>query len=236
MRSPRRVTFAPIGMPSRSLNCAMDLRARTTAGFWPVIAVRSRTGASIRLGVADGAVHQLGVASGLADAHVDDDLRQARDLHDVVVVELRLQRRRDGLAVVGEHAGQLTGGGSHHRSLPVRRETRTLRPLSSLRYPTRVGLSSESITITLLTWMGASCVTMPPCWAPRWLELMRVCFLTRPTPSTSTRWTLGKAAMTRPLAPRSLPERTRTVSPFLTFIDGVFLLSAMFTAPPARAR
>ena len=26
MRSPRRVTLAPIGMPSRSLNCAMDLR------------------------------------------------------------------------------------------------------------------------------------------------------------------------------------------------------------------
>ena len=49
MRSPRRVTFAPIGMPSRSLNCAMDLRARTTAGFWPVIAVRSRTAPSISL-------------------------------------------------------------------------------------------------------------------------------------------------------------------------------------------
>src|SRR3954451_5134847 len=85
--------------------------------------------------VADGAVHQLGVASGLTDAHVDDDLRQARDLHDVVVVELRLQRRRDRLAVVGEHAGQLAGGCAHgvQRSLPVRRETRMLRPLSSLR-------------------------------------------------------------------------------------------------------
>src|SRR5829696_6707545 len=96
--------------------------------------------------VADGAVHQLGVAGGLADAHVDDDLRQARDLHDVVVVELRLQGRRDGLAVVGEHAGQLAGGCAHdvQRSLPVRRETRTLRPLSSLRYPTRVGVPSES--------------------------------------------------------------------------------------------
>src|SRR4051794_1360955 len=85
--------------------------------------------------VADGAVHQLGVARGLTHAHVDDDLRQARDLHDVLVVELRLQRRRDGLAVVGEHAGQLAGGCAHgaQRSLPVRRETRTLRPLSSLR-------------------------------------------------------------------------------------------------------
>ena len=47
IRSPRRVTFAPIGMPSRSLNCAIDLRARCTSGFWPVIAVRSRTAPSI---------------------------------------------------------------------------------------------------------------------------------------------------------------------------------------------
>ena len=37
MRSPRSVTCAPIGMPSRSLNCAMDLRAFVTCGFWPVI-------------------------------------------------------------------------------------------------------------------------------------------------------------------------------------------------------
>ena len=34
-------------MPSRSLNCAMDLRARVICGFWPVIAVRSRTAPSI---------------------------------------------------------------------------------------------------------------------------------------------------------------------------------------------
>src|SRR5690349_640211 len=47
MRSPRSVTCAPIGMPSRSLNCAMDLRARVICGFWPVIAVRSLTAPSI---------------------------------------------------------------------------------------------------------------------------------------------------------------------------------------------
>ena len=33
MRSPRSVTWAPIGMPSRSLNCAIDLRALVTIGF-----------------------------------------------------------------------------------------------------------------------------------------------------------------------------------------------------------
>ena len=47
IRSPRSVTCAPIGMPSRSLNCAMDLRALVTCGFWPVIAVRSLTAPSI---------------------------------------------------------------------------------------------------------------------------------------------------------------------------------------------
>ncbi|CAM5705819.1 hypothetical protein SANTM175S_01396 [Streptomyces antimycoticus] len=49
MRSPRRVTWAPIGWPSRSLNCAMDLRALVTAGFWPVIVERSRMAPSISL-------------------------------------------------------------------------------------------------------------------------------------------------------------------------------------------
>ena len=49
MRSPRSVTWAPIGMPSRSLNWAMDLRALVTCGFWPVIAVRSRIAPSISL-------------------------------------------------------------------------------------------------------------------------------------------------------------------------------------------
>ena len=45
--STRSVTWQPIGMPSRSLNWAMDLRALVTAGFWPVIAVRSRIAPSI---------------------------------------------------------------------------------------------------------------------------------------------------------------------------------------------
>ena len=49
IRSPRSVTWQPIGMPSRSLNCAIDLRARVTEGFWPVIVVRSRTAPSISL-------------------------------------------------------------------------------------------------------------------------------------------------------------------------------------------
>ena len=36
MRSPRSVTMAPIGMPLRSLNCAIDFFERVITGFWPV--------------------------------------------------------------------------------------------------------------------------------------------------------------------------------------------------------
>ena len=49
IRSPRNVTLAPIGIPSRSLNCAIDLRARCTSGFCPVMSERSRTAPSINL-------------------------------------------------------------------------------------------------------------------------------------------------------------------------------------------
>src|SRR3712207_6406261 len=41
IRSPRRVTLAPTGIPSRILNPAMLLRALLSCGFWPVILARS---------------------------------------------------------------------------------------------------------------------------------------------------------------------------------------------------
>ena len=45
MRSPRRVTLAPMALPSRSLKPAIDFLALVTSGFWPVMIVRSRDGA-----------------------------------------------------------------------------------------------------------------------------------------------------------------------------------------------
>ena len=36
-RSPRSVTLTPTGIPSRTLNWAMDLRARRTLGRWPAM-------------------------------------------------------------------------------------------------------------------------------------------------------------------------------------------------------
>ena len=41
MRSPRSVTRAPIGIPSRSLKPAIDLRALRTWARWPAIVVSS---------------------------------------------------------------------------------------------------------------------------------------------------------------------------------------------------
>src|SRR3990170_4465757 len=41
IRSPRSVTLAPTGMPSRILNPAMLFLARRSCGFWPVIRARS---------------------------------------------------------------------------------------------------------------------------------------------------------------------------------------------------
>jgi hypothetical protein len=41
--------LAPIGLPVRSRNCAIDRRARVTIGFWPVICARSPTAASSAL-------------------------------------------------------------------------------------------------------------------------------------------------------------------------------------------
>ena len=37
MRSPRSVTIVPIGMPLRTLNCAIDFLARVITGFCPVM-------------------------------------------------------------------------------------------------------------------------------------------------------------------------------------------------------
>ncbi len=47
MRSPRSVTMAPIGMPSRTLNAAIDFFAFVTTGFCPVIWPSSLTAGSM---------------------------------------------------------------------------------------------------------------------------------------------------------------------------------------------
>ena len=49
MAALRRVTRAPMGMPSRTLKAAMDFLARVTTAFWPAMAESSATASSISL-------------------------------------------------------------------------------------------------------------------------------------------------------------------------------------------
>src|SRR5213083_1748506 len=72
IRAPRSVTFAPIGMPSRILTCATDLRA-----------LAGDRGELLHSGV-----ELLGVVLRLADAHVERDLLAARHLHDRLDLEV----------------------------------------------------------------------------------------------------------------------------------------------------
>src|SRR3954468_7995751 len=193
--------------------------------------------------VLDGPVDQLGVLGRVADAHVHHDLGEPGDLVDVLVAELLAQPRDDLLAVARLEArrgrrldGGLGGLGAHQMSLPERLATRTrtvlVRPsrsICSLRYPTRVPfLVSGSTSMTLLMWIGVSMVSMPPVRLPRCDCPTLTCFVTRWTPSTTTRCVSVRTSSTRPCLPRSRPEMTTTRSPFLIF--------AMVRAPPAPAR
>src|SRR5581483_3535275 len=79
--------------------------------------VHERLLAGDRGEVLDGPLDQLRVLGGVADTHVDDDLRQTRHQHDVLELELLLQCRRNRLAVLGlETRGDLLNGLGHLRS------------------------------------------------------------------------------------------------------------------------
>src|SRR6478609_1685342 len=201
--------------------------------------------------VTDGTLDELAVLGRVADTHVDDDLDDARDLHDVGVAELLEERALDLVLVALLEARLGRRGLSHgvchfQRSLSDFTATRTraalVRPFRSTvstRVLMRVGFFDSGSTIaTLLTWIAASVCTRPPVRVPRAVAPALTCLVTRLMPSTSTRWVSGYTAMTLPCLPRSppffwlRPEMTWTRSPFLIFI----LAFAMFTAPPAQAR
>src|SRR5699024_9894619 len=181
-----------------------------------------------------------GVACGIAHTHVHHDLDQAGHLVDVLVVELLPQGGQDLLAVLALQPRQLRGlfncCAAHHTSLPERLATRTRtvlfrpsRSTSSVRYPTRVPfLVSGSTSITLLTWIGASMVSLPPLVPPRWDWETLVWRARRCPPSTRPRLESVSASGARPCGPFSRPQTTTTRSPYLLF--------AMVTAPPVRAR
>ena len=166
MRSPRSVTLAPMALPSRSLKPAIDFLALVTSGFWPVITRE----------VGDRALEQRRLLRRPAHAHVDDDLLEARDLHDVAEAELLLQLLTD-LAVVAllqpwplarlRSAFRSRSSGRHQTSPPHFRQMRTLLPSASNRYPTRVRPHVWHTRATLDTGIGMSLSMIPPCMVAR---------------------------------------------------------------------
>src|SRR3954447_25110297 len=105
------------------------------------------------------------VLLGLAHAHVERDLLDARRLHDARVAEALDQRRADLLEIPRLQAG---GGGSvgGHQSIwvPLRRATRAFVPSEVVVAPMRVAFFSlGSISATLETWIGPGRSITPTC-------------------------------------------------------------------------
>src|SRR5690606_38399066 len=141
----------------------------------------------------------------------------ARDLHHVVEAQLLLELRRD-LFLVLDLETRLVA----HRSPPHFRQMRCL-PLSSIRWPIRVGPHFSQMIITLEASIGMSLSMIPPCMV---CPVGLVCRLAVFTPSTRTLFLSGKTRAMRDSLPASLPAITITLSPVFSFI----------TEPPAPAR
>src|SRR5215210_5988476 len=113
-----------------------------------------------------GGVEDLRVLLGVADAHVQRDLEDARRLHRRRVAEALDQRRADLLVVARLEPrldlGCLRRHGDQSSAVPDRRVTRAREPPSRA-IPTRVAfLSLGSMSITLEMWIGPSFSTTPP--------------------------------------------------------------------------
>src|SRR4029077_11880377 len=160
------------------------------------------------------------------------DLLEARRLHDRVEPELVLELRPDLLLVLVLQAGRVgVGYGAHVLSIssPHCLQTRTRTVLSLTVFPivpTRDGLPHiGQTTMTFETGNGAGrsmippgVIAAPPMPVVLWIGRGRRCRLTMLMFSTTTRPCFGSASTTRPCLPASLPRRTRTTSPFFTFM------------------
>src|SRR5438270_1397698 len=169
--------------------------------------------------VADGALEQRLLLGRPADAHVDDDLLEARDHHHVGQLELLHDPVADLGVVPGLEAGPLdrAGGRRHYSSRPHVLHTRTFErrsPSTLYSKPTRTAPSLGHTRATDAMWTGMSLSMMPPltrAFVWRW------CFLATLTPSTMTFCSPARTFMIVPRLLRSLPVRTSTSSPFFNF-------------------
>src|SRR5205814_4403103 len=173
-----------------------------------------------------------------ADAHVEGDLLEARDVHHRARAELLLELPAQLLLVALLEARPVAvavglPGPRHYLSISspqsARLQTRTCMSLSLTVFsfiPIRVGrLQVGQTIITLATGTGDGFSITPPgvIWVPPIRLASRigrglVCRLTVFRFSTMTRRSRGRASMTWPCLPRSLPLIMWTRSPFLTFI------------------
>src|SRR3954453_18195399 len=216
--------------------------AELEAGDRPACEAHLRALTGDRGQLLDRAVELLRVGLRLADAHVERDLLQPRDLHRRGEAQLVLQARPD-LLLVGRLQPRLMTVGAHlsitcPQSARLQTRTGTSRPWTCLVViPIRVGrLHVGQTSITLATGTGAAFAITPPgviCVPPmRFASRIgrgRVWRFWMFRFSTMTRCSRGRASITRPSLPRSLPESMWTTSPLRMRI-------LWLTGPPGRAR
>ena len=127
IRSPRRVTLAPIELPVRTRNWAIERLALVTIGFWPVMVVRSPSAASSALALVRASPRPM----------LTTIFESRGTWFGLPYSNCFCERRHDlGLVALLEPAGHdFTSSCS-----PQWRQTRTRRPLSSVAWAIRVGL------------------------------------------------------------------------------------------------
>src|SRR3954452_6526662 len=169
-----------------------------------------------------GRLEDAGLALGVPDSHVHGDLLEARRLHRARVAEATNEPRLDLVVVLLLQARMDLGLCNWHQSMsfPERLATRTRRPSSSRRRPTRVGwFEPGSTSITFEAWIGPSASMIPPTWPPRWTSRSVRGFSWRFwtfAPSTQTFCFCGSVRSTLPTWPALLPAITFTLSPLRT--------------------
>src|SRR6266508_3085558 len=185
----------------------------------------------------DGALEDLRVRHGLSHPHVQDDLVQARQRHDVVHAELLTQLGEDlALVTFFQSRNHFFFSSSflrlpfQARAAPLFFAKRSGVPSASRRRPIRVRvLRSGSTSITLEMSIGASFSEIPP--AMFFDGLGRTCRLIMLTRSTMTRSSVGRTLRTFPCRPLSRPVTTTTTSFFFSL--GFF---RPIRGPPERER
>src|SRR5690606_2195745 len=175
------------------------------------------------LHVAHRVVEHLAIGHGLAYAHIQRNLRDARHFHGILQTKLLLDLVMQLCAILIVQSGHSQTLIQMSTTSLLDLKIRTFPPSSATRNPTRspffvLGLNNA----TLETAIGISLSTMPPCTGGMAFGLAFWCFLAMLMPSTSTR-SSSNTRSTVPRRPLSFPLMTTTSSPFLILFISNFL-------------